>query len=313
MRRIEGFIDVDKMLKDVNADAEEVSQALTKDDASLADDDFMQILYSAKNYVLFKFDYYDETYYYKCNSYYLPYNELVANELARDFGFPVVEYDLAILGGKRGVISKNFRKEDATYISGEKLLLSCGYNDANNNNLEDIWYALENRYENHSNKREIVEKLMNRVVSLFIFDILICQDDRHSSNWEIEEHGNDIDIAPIYDNESMLSKSGNYAFLSLSIDREHNKLSSNIRKNLELFQQISDKSFTNLIKDKIQIISDENLESVFKRVEDKIGYSMPQRVKDYYLKEFRMHRKQLNKVLKNGELGRDEHYERKNR
>ena len=293
MRRKEGFIDIDKMLVD-------------------SGNLLLETIYISNDYSLLKLDYENETYYYKYEKYLLPYNELIAYELACGFGFTAVDYDLAIIGNKKGVISKNFRKKGATYISGEELLRSCGYNDDDNNNLEDLWDALEIRYSNYPNKKEIVEKLMGKLVDLFEFDVITCQDDRHSANWEIEEYGDSVDII-VYDNFRMLSKNGRSSFVSLSVDRENNGLRSTIGKNLMLFKKISASNYTDVIRDKMKIIDEDNLKAIFKRIEDKIGYSMSEEVKKYYLIEFSKHRKQLNKVLDYKKLENGEHYERKNR
>ena len=45
------------------------------------------------------------------------------------------------------------------------------------------------------------------------------------------------------------------------------------------------------------ISTDKNLESIFARIESKTGCSMPQEMKDYYLKEYQEHRKELEEVL----------------
>lgn len=289
MVRKEGFIDLDKALKDKGVDTTSIE--------TMIESRFVQSMYDLReSNLLLKLSHDIEIVYFKYSKFCLPYSELVANELARDFGLPVVEYDLAILGNCKGVLSKNFRKNSAYYTSGEELLLDFGYDfdDKSSHSLEKIWDSLEYRYRNHPNKRKIVKKLMNRVVSIFIFDIIICQNDRHSANWEIEEFwdSTDVDIAPIYDNEKMLSTNGTSAFLSMIMDDD-----KNLVNNLQSFQKVSSERFSDLINDKIWIISDKNLESVFERVEEKTGYPMPLDVKQYYLKEFHWHRKQLEKVI----------------
>jgi len=305
MVRKEGFIDLDKELKNKGVD-------ITSMDTILKSPMVKSEYEFEESSILLKLEYDNEISYFKYSDNVIPYNELVANELARDFGFDVVEYDLAVLGNRKGVVSKNFRKRDTTYITGEEILLDFGYSSLNDDshNLENIWDALEYRYRDHNNKREIVEKLMGRVVSLFIFDILLCQNDRHSANWEIEESESKIDIAPIYDNERMLSYTGASAFLLMLADDEDR----NLRKNLEAFFRVSSENFSNIIKNKMWIISDENLESIFRVIEDKTGYPMPQDIKDYYLKEFRFHRIKLKKIIDNiDRLERDDINERKNK
>jgi len=287
MVRIEGFIDLDKELKKVGIN--------TKNMRTIRESKLVQYMHGTDESGIFKINYNNVIYYFKYNKEVLPYNELVANELVSDFGLPTVEYDLAILGKEKGVISRSFERDNFSYISGQKLLSSIdikdGFYDPYSNDLESIWYALEYRYRNHSNKTEIVEKLMYRIVSLFIFDILLHQYDRHSHNWQIEEGPDYIDIAPIYDNEYKFSRKINV--VHLTIDDNGN----NLNENLESFMKVSGSEFVDLVKEKMWIISDGNLEKVFERIGDKTGYPMPEDIKKYYLKEFGLHRNELEKII----------------
>jgi len=288
MKRKEGFIDLDKVLEYKNIDTKSIETVLKSPDIS-------SIKGSSK---AISFELFDEIYYFKFYKSISPYNEIVAKELANDFGLPAVKYDLAILGNEKGVLSQNFRKKNAKYISGFDLLNNFGYiGFGDDHNLENIWDSLEYRYKNSPNKNEIVKKLMNKIVNIFIFDIIICHYDRHSLNWEIEESENSIDIAPIYDNERLLMTKGDKAWVSLTVDGED----SNLKKNLQFFKSISEESFTNLIKDKMWIIGEENLNNIFKRIEDKTNYPMPLELKEYYLEEYKNHKTLLENILGNDE------------
>lgn len=285
MNRIDGYINLDEILKNKNVDITSVDTIIQSPLVKIAPN---------SNYILLiELD--NELYYFKYKKFISPYNELVINELAKDFGISTVDYDLAILNGKKGVLSKHFRKEDATYITGEKLLndIDCdAFGTANN--LETIWYALEHRYKDHFNKEKVVENLMNKIVNMFIFDIIVGQTDRHALNWEIEECENNIDIAPIYDNEQIFINWQGNTYLTLLVDEDSSYSSI---KNLETFKNISSDEYCDFIKNKLWIISDKNLESIFEKIKSKTGHPMPQEMKDYYLKEYQEHRKKLEKVL----------------
>ncbi len=244
------------------------------------------------------FDYRGENYFYKYNNEIIPYNELVAEELAKDYGIFCPLYDLAILNGMRGVISKNYKKENATYIDGNKLLQDMlGEEKCLNideyNNLSDIWSAIDYRYKNRKDSKEITFNLMRQVVDKYLFDIITCQCDGGVQNWEIEEEGNSIKLCP-YDNERILIYKGSDAFVSLSIDCVEDE---DLWKSLEKFQQISGDEFTNIVASKIWIISPENLESVFERIDKNTGYLMPDSYKEYYLNGYRNHKERLEKII----------------
>ena len=62
---------------------------------------------------------------------------------------------------------------------------------------------------------------------------------------------------------------------------------------LKLFLEVSSEEFRNLIKEKIWIISDENLNLIFEKIEKNTGYYMLDDEKNYYLERFKIHRKRL--------------------
>lgn len=72
--------------------------------------------------LIFHFQYNGEVYYFKYDSIIEPYNELVTEEICKHLGVESISYDLASLGDIKGVISKNFKKANANYISGKDIL-----------------------------------------------------------------------------------------------------------------------------------------------------------------------------------------------
>lgn len=101
MTRTKGFIELDEMLQEIGVD--------TRVTRFIKESPKVNVIHDNQMSLVFSFDYHGETYYYKFtnakNS--SPYNELVAEELAKDFGIPCVSYDLAVLGDIReGNISK---------------------------------------------------------------------------------------------------------------------------------------------------------------------------------------------------------------
>ena len=169
MTRAEGFIEVDKMLNHIGISDVNMS--------NLTQESRIHMITNVGSKKLFSFNYAEKTYFYKYGKYNSPYNELVAEELAKDFGINCITYDLAVLNGLKGVISVNYKKENANYISGADLLYKCYGNTNKNlevyNNLMGLWNALEYYYNEYPNKDEIVFSLMKKIVDMFIFDIII--------------------------------------------------------------------------------------------------------------------------------------------
>lgn len=301
MTRKEGFIDLDKILNDIGLDKMSDLKKMKNNPSKSSTINVTKYIEDMN--LSINFNYLGEQYFYKYYFYINPYNELLANELAKDFGLQNVEYDLAILDNKKGVLSKNFRKDNAIYIKGADILYGFWQERHldKHNNLYDIWDALEYRYHNHSNKRDIIEHLMNKIVSIFLFDIINCQGDRHCLNWEIVESENNIDIVPLYDNENILC--ANYHPIMLTMIRQ---IGDDLEHSLDMFLKESSIEYKNLLKEKMWIIENENLKSAFKRIEEKTCYPMPEDVKEYYLIEYEKHRIFLKK-----QLGIDEINERK--
>ena len=108
MTRKEGFIEVDKMLQEIDVDITSID--------SIRKSNHINFIGGINNH--FSFKYHGEIYFFKSTSGLPSYNDVIINELARDFGIPCVEYDLAILGTDKGILSKNFKLDEVDYIYG---------------------------------------------------------------------------------------------------------------------------------------------------------------------------------------------------
>ena len=252
--------------------------------------------------LVFSFKYDGITYFYKydcpCEPYKVsPYNELVACEIADDLGISHVEYDLAIIGGFKGLISKNFRLSNVNYISGKDFLinnhpLGKESNIANLNNLEDIWIALEEYYKRNSKYHNIVSRVMKQIVNMFIFDMLTGQVDRGYSNWWFLEYPDGkLHLQPLFDNVRILMLHHKLATerfpsvtkLLLTVNQDIIRYSE---ENLEEFLKFSDTEFVQTLSNSLWVISQENIKKIFTRIEQKTEYNMSLELKQFYLKEF---------------------------
>ena len=244
----------------------------------------------------FSFIYNDSRYYFKpyITYYSDPYFELIAGCILDDLNMKHVEYDLAKIKKSNflGVISKDFKIKGATYVTGEELL-SNSFDDSTgrHNNLEDIWTALDNWYRDKPNKDEIVAYLMDKIVDLYLFDIFICQSDRHPNNYQIVELDGKIDLVPIYDNEEY----GRVIPNSIKVDRYgYGQISDNLRQ----FLEVSDIRYSNRIKDRLWVISEDNIDKIFTRIEEKTKYPMPEDIKQKYRDFFEVNRYKIRKELR---------------
>lgn len=238
-----------------------------------------------------------------------PYYELIAEELAKDFKIPVAHYDLAIYKNQRGVISKNFKKENHTYIAGIKLLreyaakISSSHLEKriwghNYNSLEGVFETLEDYYQDHPKKREVVSKLMNQFVDLFLFDMITGQGDRHFNNWMIEEAEVDINLVPLFDNELILSDNQTVEFPTF-VNSDCSGLAQPIYNVLGQFLTYSEHSawYQAYILDKLNLIEEEHLNQIFSRIEERTYAPVPDNIKEKVLRLFRVHRKMLLKEI----------------
>lgn len=222
------------------------------------------------------------------------YKEMIAQELAKDFGIPYVNYGFARFNNNIGIVSKSFIDNNSKYIPMNKILFDCYKEEVlNHNNLEDIWKALQYRYNNS----DIVASLMNEITDLFMFDCLIANGDRHDENYGIIE-GNSIHITPVFDNENMLSKDSLYdKYYSIGVDTENNIIDENI---LDSFLWMSDSRYKEKLRDKLWIIDRDNLNDVLNRVDSKLqtkmGLATRRIIEDALSYNYRSLNASLNKI-----------------
>ena len=220
------------------------------------------------------------------------YNELIAEEIAKDYNIPHIHYELAVLDGNIGVISENFVKDNEEYINMDNLLKKVYSNSkdkTNHNNLTDIWDALDITFKNN----ELVENLMNQIVNIFLFDILIANNDRHDENYGIIV-GNNIKISPVFDNNCMLSDISLYeGEYSITIDQDSNEENNIIQE----FLSVSSLEYTELLKSKLWIIEENNINKVLERVEKRINRKIEERYKTSIKRKFSLQLKNIKKEL----------------
>ncbi|MDE6284956.1 MAG: hypothetical protein K2M17_04350 [Bacilli bacterium] len=269
--------------------------------------------------LLFSFPMFGERFYFKYDWTASSYNELVMEEILKDLQILCAHYDLAIIGNIKGAISKNYKDPNCRYINGLNIIKesgiyeSYGYNEEwesslpdalkyrRCNNLEDIWAALEIRYQNRVDGIQIVANLMQKVVDMFLFGILTGQGDYHLENWEIVEYPDGrVDFQILFDNERFLKDAD--IMLGVRHDDFPAKClvaGASLRKSLEAFQKISSCEFTSILESWLWVIEEENLKKIFARIEAKTKWPMPLDLQNELLNKFEEHRVFLVSELNN--------------
>lgn len=295
MQRIDGFIDIGEIL---NIDSQDILyfEQLLK---ILKEHNKVKVVkvYDACQLV-FSFKWNGEDYFFKYDSKFSPFNELVFDEICSDLNIECINYDLAIIGNFKGLISKSFVKKEAKIITGETILgdyykdpdvqkmiqkdISADLSLFCFNTFQDIWPALDYRYRNRVDKEQVVQYLMENLVKMFLVDSLVGQVDRHEENWQVLECSNgDVKFHPLFDNIRILSM--HFPPLSESSFKVTSYKEYFLAENLREFIKISSQEFIDELANMLWVIKEDNLENIFERISKKIQYPMPNWLKEYYL------------------------------
>ena len=195
------------------------------------------------------------------------YNELIAEEFAKDFEIPCAHYDLGSFHGFQGVISEDFIN-DKESLDGFNLMEEAFKEDQSklNNCI---------RYNNLKFYKSFLdEDSFKDLIKVFIFDVFLGNCDRHESNIVFFKDDYGIYLAPLFDNEKILSDASiKHGFYRLSVD-ENDDLDAFFSDPLRyknIFRKfILQYKKEELVKEKLWILSDSNIDSVLDRVEDRI-------------------------------------------
>ncbi len=241
----------------------------------------------------------------------LAYRELIAHEIADFLKIPSLKYHLIKIPNKEGnydlgVISLNYQEAGYKYIKGIDILKDF-YKDYNHewneyinnstifNNLENIWYALEHRYQFSSNKKEIVAKLMHQLINnIFLFDIFLADSDRHFINWEIKEKDEDVNINILFDCEDILLKT-EYG-PRLTVNYENRK--TDWYCNLEYFLKNSSLEFQNLVLNYYNSLTPMKFTYLMMQAEINNKCQIPLTTKEEMTKKYQKHYLKIHDIIK---------------
>lgn len=212
--------------------------------------------------------------------------EMISKSIAFLLGIPYLKESIAILNDKYGLLSKSYLKENDKSYNLHNLMQNYfyEYNDelldykklASLNNLEDTWFALEDRYEDE----DIVKSLMDGITNIFMFDLLIGESDRTLRNIEIIESDNNVVLAPLYDTSSILTDKNT----ALGVD-EDDYLKSDIEK-LDKFLENSDSSYKEKFYSYLNTLDSIGIEKIIEETEIENDFIINDSLKDEIITKF---------------------------
>jgi hypothetical protein len=261
----------------------------------------------------YHFFYQQKEYIYKdCKNLESCYNELIAKKIADKLSIPCCDYIFTYYRGNVGVSSELF---DITNYISIKDMLKETYGEVpieiNNikyiddefrskNNLESNWFALEKKYFEYENRQEIVERLMNQIVKIELFDFLIGNSDRHTDNYGIINE-EEIHISQIFDNEEMLSEYALYeGYYSIQVTEEdYIEIENNKSNPINIFEKFFETSSTEYQKEfekMLDVITDESIDEIFNELKDD-GVFINEVIKEKIKKKFKIHREIIERFI----------------
>ncbi len=214
---------------------------------SLANQDFIELEGNGKD-ALCWITYNHEKYLFKPlqEADYNVWGELLSEEIAKILDIPCAEYRVASLNNQKGVISKNFLKNEDILLIGSEIYqnffneIHYGKNNDNSfssilpndssrkkyifrylNNLHLTTSILEN---NHNINIKDTVKIKKSLTKMLLFDLITLQYDRHPNNWGIIQSENNFSLSPLYDNS--VSFGLGYPFLDRRIESFRSELAN---------------------------------------------------------------------------------------
>ncbi len=302
MQRIDGFLDLGSIFGiREDADIQKIYSILS----NRRDVEIIKYKYN-RQILHLRFSFEGKKYFFKREAIANIYDELLYEETCDELGVICLHQDIAKLGSLTGVLSEYYDFADASVICGMTVLSESGFECSiksseelkktlKNNNLVDIICALKIRYRDRENCDEIVKKLSYKLIKMFIVDVIMMELDRHPKNWQIIEYADGrVDLFPLFDN-CCLSISKPYCTpLALSAIRGN---CQSIDTNVQNFVDQFPKTYKYLLSRYIGVISRESLEKKFSRIERKFKFTLPQQIKETYLKLYLAQKNCLENVL----------------
>lgn len=142
----------------------------------------------------------NQIYYFKASSEKEAFREVFACEFADKLNIEHANYDIASIDDHFGVISESIYGIDEEFIPlcdiSDKLNIKKGYA----NTVETMQKKILPRLCFLNRKEELI-----KYIRMFVFDILLANDDRHEGNTGFIYKGSKYRLAPLFDNGNIVS------------------------------------------------------------------------------------------------------------
>lgn len=225
--------------------------------------------------------------------------EFVAEEIAKFLDVNVLHYEVGVLNGNLVTFSESFYNEDEIYISGSHILSEylLGLPDRiyltikHLNNLPDIFRALESVFGYKFNND--IQKINYDLVKMFCFDVLLINYDREALNWGIILGKDGIRLAPLFDNEAILT--GSKLAISMGMDSENNDIL--FTDLLEKFFAKSDLTLKDIFLNMYDKLTPAILNSIFEKVEKDRNITIDENYRAVALTNYVKHRNSLETIV----------------
>ncbi len=213
------------------------------------------------------------------------YNELIACRIAKQMNIPCCEYYPAEYNGFVGVASEYY--EDDKVISMEEYLMKkFGNKIRTRNNILDLSNCFSVDFD-----EETANRLIKELIDIFIFDAIIGNADRNSTNYKIVIDGSNTHFAPLYDNENMLDEHAiYYGDYSLGLD-EHDYYDGEKFNILYKFLNWVDDDTYERFKSSLELISIDNINRIFDDISK--DTMIAETIKEKVIKKFQTNKKMI--------------------
>lgn len=150
--------------------------------------------------VKYRFVLNDKLYYFKSCGFEEIFNEIFACEFADKFNYEHAHYDVASLGYNIGVLSTSVYDLNEEFIPLGNITKFVHVNPSYINTIESMDKKILPKLCPFKKKEELI-----KYIRMFVFDILLANDDRHLDNAGFIKKGIHYRIAPLFDNGLIVS------------------------------------------------------------------------------------------------------------
>ena len=223
--------------------------------------------------------------------------ELIVEKAAQLVGINTAHYEIVNINGNYYYLSESLSNKGE--IQEAYKVIGFDYDrEFSVGSLYYVWNKIQNKFP------QKCEYLMKQIVKIFLFDILLMEDDRNNSNWCFISSGEDIDVW-IFDNEYSLVTSKDSAQISSlpyyvdDIDAEYVSIyASNIEKNmvnLDYFLNTSSDEFIDLLRSMYAILTPEVIAGIINGIEKENNRINSD--KDKYIESYRRNYQEIGNLL----------------